>query len=131
MDKATIEAIKDCKALKGKTISDICEMPEFMTNLTAYIKAQQDERDAARATLAKGMRLPAHPIDRVFARLTTPEMFRDEFMAIIDCVSDMNRAERTYVEQLGQQAYNLTVAQIIVKERPELEPVLLPKAKAN
>lgn len=131
MNKATIEAIKDCKELKGKTVSDICSMPEFMKNLSAYIKAQQEERDAARATLAKGMRLPAHPIDRVFDRLKTTEQFRDEYMKIINRVSDMSKVERLYVDQLGTQAYQLTVAQIIVKEHPELESELIPKAKAN
>lgn len=78
---------------------------------------------------AKGYKLPAHPIDRVIDM--TVEDFAVEFAKVIGGSSVRPVSERRYIQQLGQQAYNLTVAQYVVDEYPELEPVLIPKAKAN
>ena len=73
MNKEILNKIRSCKALQGKTIADICEMPEFRDNLGAYIGAQREDRKAIRASYeamkklggAKGYKLPAHPIDKV------------------------------------------------------------------
>ena len=78
---------------------------------------------------AKGYKLPAHPIDRVID-LSVDE-FAAEFLAVVSGISQRSAAERKYIEQLGRQAYNLTVAQYVVDEFPELENILIPKKNAN
>lgn len=99
--------------------------------------AQREDRKKIRASYeamrkvggAKGYRLPAHPIDRVID--LSVDDFAAEFLAVLAKVSKRPVAERVYILQLGMQAYNLTVAQYVIDEYPELESVLIPKAKAN
>lgn len=137
LDKETKRKIASCKALQEMTVADLCATVRFRDNLAAYMTAQRTDRDAIRKSYdamrklggAKGYKLPAHPIDRV---INMPvEDFAVEYLAVIANASKRPVAERRYIQQLGQQAYNLTVAQMVVEEYPELEPVLIPKAKAN
>lgn len=126
-----------CKALQGKTIRDIVTMSRFVENLAAYWTAQKADRDATRKSYqamlklggAKGYKMPAHVIDRL-ENLTAEDM-AVEFAQVIYGGSNRSAAERKYIRQIGQQAYNLTVAQIVVEEFPELEEELLPKPKTN
>lgn len=137
MDKDTQRKIESCKALQGKTVEELIATERFRNNLAAYMTAQKEDRKQIRASYeamrklggAKGYKLPAHPIDRVID--LSVDDFAAEYMAVIARVSERHVAERRYIQQLGQQAYNLTVAQYVVEEYPELEPVLIPKAKAN
>lgn len=137
IDQATKNKIASCKALQGKTITDIVGTERFEKNLSAYITEQREARKAAIASYnamkkaggAFGLKLPAHPIDETMK--WTVEQFAVEYLEILARVSKRPAGVRRYVEQLAQQAYNLTVAQMVVEEYPELEPVLIPKAKAN
>lgn len=137
LDKETQRKIASCKALQGKTIAEFCATDRFRNNLAAYVTAQREDRKKIRASYeamrkvggAKGYRLPAHPIDRVID--LSVDDFAAEFLAVLAKVSKRPFAEREYVLQLGMQAYNLTVAQYVIDEYPELESVLIPKAKAN
>lgn len=132
-DKETQRKIESCKALKGKSVADVVHDEKFLDNLSAYMAAQREDRKQIRASYeamrkvggSKGYKLPSHPIDRVIDLLTV--QFAAEFLAVITKTSKRPFAERQYIQQLGMQAYNLTVAQYIVEEYPELEPVLLPK----
>lgn len=54
-----------------------------------------------------------------------------EYAKVVAGGSTRNHAERLYIRQIGQQAYNLTITQIVVDEYPELANELLPKSKAN
>lgn len=138
IDKATKNKIQNCKALQGKTVNDIIGTDRFRQNLAAYLKAQIEDRNATRKSYtamlkaggAIGMKLPAHPVDH-FVGMTV-DAFAFEYAKVVNGCSDRTTADRRYIEQLGQQAYNLTIAQIVVEEFPELTPVLLPKPeKAN
>lgn len=137
MNPETIKKMQQCKALQGKTVADIIATARFRDNLAAYMTAQREDRKAIRASYdamrkmggAKGFKIPAHPIDRVIDM--SVEDFADKFAAIIAKASKLSLAERQYIKQLGQQAYNLTVAQYVVEEYPELESELLPKAQTN
>lgn len=119
------------------TVEDLVNNDRFRNNLAAYIAAQKEDRKQIRASYeamrklggTKGYKLPAHPIDRVID-LNAGE-FAAEFLAVVAKKSARPVAERRYIQQLGMQAYNLTVAQYMVEEYPELGPVLLPKSKAN
>lgn len=137
MKPETRNKIASCKALQEMTVADLCATVRFRDNLAAYMTAQRTDRDAIRKSYdamrklggAKGYKLPAHPIDRVIN--LSVEDFAVEYLAVIANASKRPVAERRYIQQLGQQAYNLTVAQYVVDEYPELEPVLIPKLKTN
>lgn len=134
MNKETQNKIRSCKALQGKTIEDVCEMPEFLSNLEKYMQAQREDRKAIQSSYeamrklggAKGYKLPSHPIDRVIDM--SVEQFAGAYVDVIMKTSPRPAAERKYIEQLGQQAYNLTVAQIVCEEFPELHDEFFPKA---
>ena len=133
IDKATLNKIQSCKALQGKSVEDIISSDRFSKNLSAYITEQREARKAAVASFkamkkagALGYKLPAHPIDKTMD-LTVAD-FVVEYAAVIAGASKRPASERKYIEQLGQQAYNLTVAQYVLEEFPELEPALWPKA---
>lgn len=136
MKKETLQKIRSCKALQGKDVADIIAMPRFLENLAAYWTAQKTDRDAIRKSYeamrkmggAKGYRIPAHPIDDLAGMSVADLAF--EYAKVVAGGSTRNHAERLYIRQIGQQAYNLTVAQCVVEEYPELEPELFPK-KSN
>lgn len=137
MNKEILNKIRDCKALQNVTIEDLCKTDRFRDNLAAYMTAQREDRKAIRASYdamrklggAKGFKIPAHPIDDVISM--SVEEFAREYLNVISKCSKRPAAERQYILQLGQQAYNLTVAQIVINEFPELESVLIPKNKQN
>lgn len=132
-DKETQQKIASCKALQGKTIFDVVALPRFVENLAAYWTAQKTDRNAIRKSYqamrklggAKGFKLPAHPLDAL--EILTVEELAIEYAKVVAGGSTRGHAQRKYIRQIGQQAYNLTVAQYVVEEYPELEPVLLPK----
>ena len=134
IDQATKNKIASCKALQGKTVADIIGSERFGKNLAAYVTEQREARKAAVASYnamrkagAKGYKLPTHPIDKTLK--LSVEDFAVEFAAVVTGASKRPAFERKYIEQLGKQAYNLTIAQIVCEEFPELEPALLPKAE--
>ena len=137
MKNKIIEKISKCKALQGKSILDVIDMPEFLDNLAAYWTVQKEDRAATRKSYdamhklggARGYKIPAHVIDDLL-ELTAEDM-AVEYGKVVAGGSGRSAAERKYISQIGQQAYNLTVAQIVCKEFPELEKKLLPKSKAN
>lgn len=112
--------------LQGKTIYDVIQTEEFISNLTAYLNAQREDRDAIKKSFAtakalggaKGMKLPAHTIDRLDG--ITPIKFAEEFSFVLSGISKRSAAEREYITQLGMQAYNLTIANFIIEQFPEL-----------
>lgn len=101
-------------------------------DLAAYITEQREARKAAIASYnamkkaggAIGLKLPAHPIDETMD--WTVEQFAVEYLAVIGRASKRPVSVRRYVEQLAQQAYNVTVAQIVCEEFPELTTVFFP-----
>ena len=124
LDKDTQRKIESCKALQGKTVEELIATDRFRRK---QIRASYEAMRKLGG--AKGYKLPAHPIDRV---IDLPvDDFAAEYMAVIARVSERPVAERRYIQQLGQQAYNLTVAQYVVEEYPELADELIPKSKAN
>ena len=137
LNKETLQKIASCKALQGMSVAELCATDRFRDNLAAYMTAQKADRDAIRKSYeamrklggAKGYKLPAHPIDRVIG--LTVEQFSVEYLAVLGRTSKRPVAERKYIQQLGQQAYNLTVAQIVCEEYPELADELIPKSQAN
>lgn len=137
MKEETAKKVRACKALQDMSVAELVATDRFLNNLGAYMAAQREDRKAIRKSYdamrklggAKGYKLPAHAIDRVIDM--SAEDFAKEYLAIIGHKSERPAAERMYIMQLGTQAYELTVAQYVVDEFPELEEELIPKAKAN
>ena len=133
LDKETQRKIESCKALQGLTVEDFINNARFRENLAGYLTEQRESRKTARASFAamqkvggaRGYKLPSHVCDH-FVNLTV-DQFAELFLAVIAKRYNGPFAERQYIQQLGMQAYNLTVAQYVVEEYPELESVLLPK----
>lgn len=131
------QKINDCKALQGKTIADIVEMQRFQMNLIKYFTAQKEDRKAIQASYRtmhrfgtpKGYKLPAHAIDKVMD--WSVEDLAVEYLRIFNKESNESAAVRKYIFQLAGQAYNLTIAQIVCEEFPELESYFFPKSKKN
>lgn len=137
MKKETLEAIRNCKALQGQTIADICQTDEFLGILDKYMRVQLEERQAARNAILTpnrlNQRLPAHVIDKVekLGLMNSPTRFANEWCKIINRESELSAKEREYVRQLGQQAFNLTVANFVIKENPELRSELYNTKNTN
>lgn len=133
MKKEIQQKIASCKALQGVSMAEVVASNRYLDNLAAYITVQREDRKAARKAYEsikrlgnKGYKLPSHTIDRLMD-LTT-EDFAKEYLLINAHQSNRPFSERQYILQLCQQAYNLTIAQIVVEEFPELADELLPKA---
>lgn len=137
LDKETIKKIASCKALQEMTVADLCATARFRDNLAAYWAVQKEDRNAIRASYQamhklgtnKGYKLPSHTIDRIM-NLTVDDLVV-AYKEIINGHCDRPFSERRYIGQLGQQAYNLTVAQYVVDEYPELADELIPRTSAN
>lgn len=131
-----VDKIRSCKALQGMTVEQLINGERFQHNLAAYLTEQKETRKTAIASYkamqkvgGRGWKIAAHVIDHFMG--WTVEQFSAEYINVIAWRSKCSRAERQYIEQLGRQAYNLTVAQYVIEEYPELADELLPKSKAN
>ena len=130
MDNEVRKKIAACKALQNATVEDIINSDRFRGNLDAYLRAQKEDRKAAQCSLiSPGFKLSSHPVDK-FMDYTVGDL-ANEYVRVLQKVSVLPAAQRAFVFQLGQQAYALTVAQIVCEEFPELESILIPKSKAN
>lgn len=135
MKQETLKKISKCKALQGMTVEDVVKSDRFRENLAAYLTAQREDRKEIRSSYAamrkaggaKGYKLPAHVIDKFMD--CSVEEFANEYLKVLSKMSPRPMRERQYIGQLGQQAYNLTIAQIVVDEFPETAEELIPKAK--
>lgn len=137
MRKEINDKIRQCKALQGMSVKDLINSERFIENLSAYLRAQQEDRKAIRKSYGtmvhlggnKDFKLPAHPIDH-FVNMTARE-FADEYLLVVAKCSKRPASQRQYISQLGGQAYALTVSQYVVDEFPELSDELLPKSNKN
>lgn len=137
LNKETLQKIASCKALQGMSVAELCATDRFRDNLAAYMTAQRTDRKAIsdsyeamhKLGCTKGYKLQAHAIDRCINM--SVDAFTIEFLAVVGHTSKRPYAERLYIMQLGKQAYNLTVAQIVCEEYPELADELIPKSQAN
>lgn len=124
--------IKNCKALQGKTIFDVIKMDVYSTNLEAYIRCQREDREKAIASFKaikkfnSTAKMPTHVIDH-FKEWQTKD-FVYEYMRILTQKSGCTSNERRYILQICQQAYNKTVADIVIAEFPDMKKYFYPQA---
>ena len=122
-----VDKIRSCKALQGFSIEQLINGERFRNNIAAYLKEQQQTRK--RTVAPTGYKLKAHVVDHFLD--WTVDKFIAEFINVLARRSRLSSRERQYIEQLGKQAYNLTVAQYVVEEFPELENELLNRSNDN
>ena len=125
------QKMRSCKALQGKSVLDICMLDGFLSNLEAYVKQQRAERqialDHAQKFGGDKMHAPAHPIDKTLD--WSIEDWRQNFLEVFNKQSKLPSSVREYVRQLGVQAYNVTVANLVILEFPELREYFFPNSK--
>lgn len=137
MNKEIQAKISQTKALKDKSVGDILQMPEFRENIAAYLKAQREDRAKAKEyiqTMAKRLNQKIWPKTHVIDRLEylNPDNFAYYFAKVVEHQSGLPKSERDYIEQLGRQALNKTIADFVVAEFPEYKEEFYPsKNKSN
>lgn len=130
MKAETIDKMHRCTALNSKTVEDILALPRFRDNLSAYWRSQKDMRKSVlQMWKEKGFRAKTHVIDKLLT--LNVEDIIEAWKAIYKNASSLPRNQRQYISQLVRQAYNLTIAEIVCEEFPELRDELLPKSKSN
>lgn len=115
--------------LKDKKVLDVLDMPEFVANMGAFINEQKMTREAVlqqRQKIIESGKFPAPEkrpcIDRVIelGLLKNADDFTLEFAKVLNGTSEHPAEIRTYIRQLGNRAYQLTVEQFICKENPDM-----------
>ena len=131
MNKEIQSKISQTKALKDKSVGDILQMPEFRENIAAYLKAQREDRAKTKEyiqTMAKMLNQKIWPKTHVIDRLDylNPDNFAYYFAKVTDHRSNLPKSERDYIEQLGCQALNKTIADFVIAEFPEYKEEFYP-----
>lgn len=131
MNEATKAKIMQTAALKDKTIADILETDVFKKNIAAYLKAQREDRSKAKEyirNMAKHVRNYIWPKSHVIDRLDylTPDNFAFYFGRVLEHRSRLPKSERDYIDQIGRQALNKTIADFVVAEFPEYKEEFYP-----
>lgn len=115
--------------LTQSTIEDVCSTQEFSRNLIAYINEQKMTRESilnTRKKIRDSGRYPAPEhrptIDRILESglMDNPQNFVDEYVKVVRGKSNYPEAMRTYIIQLGNLAYRMTIEQYICYENPDM-----------
>lgn len=115
--------------LDGKTVFDVLDMPEYITNLAAYMNEQKMTRDAVlqqRKKIIEAGKFPAPEnrpcIDRVIelGLMESANDFAFEFAKVLNRTSEHPQEIREYIRQLGMRAYQLTIEQFICDANPDM-----------
>ena len=135
-DKEAQKKIAACKKLQGMTVEGVIDTPRFRENIAAYLAEQRETRRSAEASFAAvrkagmcGCKLPSHVCD-MFVTMPVDEFTR-LYKEVISRRSERPFRERQYIQQLGGQAYNLTIAQYVIEEFPETKNYFFPKHETN
>lgn len=111
------------------TVFDVLDMPEYITNLAAYMNEQKMTRDAVlqqRKKIIEAGKFPAPEnrpcIDRVIelGLMESANDFAFEFAKVLNRTSEHPRKIREYIWQLGMRAYQLTIEQFICDANPDM-----------
>lgn len=135
-EKEAQKKIVACKALQGMTVEGVIDTPRFRENMAAYLTEQRTAREAAKKSFAavkkagmRGYKLPSHVCDMF---VTMPvDKFTRLYKDVISRRSERPFRERQYIQQLGGQAYNLTIAQFVIDEFPETKDYFFPKHETH
>ena len=113
---------KIAAVLGGRSIYDICKLGGFRSNLEAYVKVQREDRQVVREQEAKlgggKYHAPAHAIDKTLD--WSLDEWEEQAIKVFYKASDLPKSVRDYVYQLGKQAYNVTCANLVINQFPEM-----------
>lgn len=122
MNEEVIKLIRSSKALAGKSVAEVVRSERYIGALERLMQAQATDRKAVRKfyedarRAGKAMKLPAHVCDKCL-NVTAAE-FAEEFLLTFNATSPRPRAEREYINQLGTQAYDEVITEILEEEFP-------------
>ena len=113
--------LSEVECLREFTVYDVIMSEDFFAALTSRLDQQKALRKATfEAVRSRGKgRAFAHTVDKFLD--STTEQFRDDYLLVLNKTSKRSAAERLYIKQLGDLAYNDAVEKIAVAECPELE----------
>lgn len=117
-DKEFQQRLSEVQCLREQSVFDVIMSDTFLKRIGVRLEAQKQLRLASRKAIKSG-RLLAHTVDR-FMKHTAEEM-RDDYLTVVGKTSKRPHAERVYIEQLGNLAYNDTIREMVVAECPDLE----------
>lgn len=118
-DKEFQQRLSEVQCLREQSVFDVIMSDTFLKRIGVRLEAQKQLRLAARNSVKGKGRLLAHTIDHFMTY--SPEEFRDEYISVTAKRSMRNHADRVYIEQLGNLAYNDTIREMVVAECPDLE----------
>lgn len=127
------------EALRDKSVYDVLIMPEFLTNLTAYVNEQVETRTKVLETIAelkkqnKRVAENRPTIDRVMdlGLMNDPGDFAVEFAKVLNHQSEHPAGIRLYIGQLGMKAYNATIEKFICDANPDMAELLKQATATN
>lgn len=113
--------LSEVECLREFTVYDVIMSEDFFAALTSRLEQQKALRKATfEAVRAGGKgRAFAHTVDKFLD--STTEQFREDYLLVLKKASTRSSAERLYIKQLGDLAYNDAIEKIAVAECPELE----------
>ena len=107
--------------VKEMTISDVLKTPEFYNNMKVVISDLENTRK--KAAMMANAPLKRHPIDR----LQEKGVFEPGQMAVLYATAmdkklrGYSSSERKFILQVGGEAFNITVKQLVEKEKKDNE----------
>ena len=111
------EKLRQVDFLRDKTVMDVIFTDEFLSKLNALFEQQKSLRKEVQKVW-KG-RAPAHTVDKFMDY--SAEQMRDAYLLVLNKTSELPAAQRLYIKQLGNLAYNGVVKSEAIKQFPELK----------
>ena len=107
--------------VKDMTISDVLKTPEFYNNLNMVISDLQITR--RKAEISANAPLKRHPIDRLQEKgVFEPGQMTVLYASAMDKkLQGYSSSERTFILNVGGEAFNKTMKQFIDREKKENE----------
>lgn len=116
-----MQKLSEVECLREHSVFDVIMSEIFLRKMDSRLGQQKQLRQETLRLIEKEqkLRLPAHTVD-LFLKHTAEE-FRDEYISVLGKTSKRSAAERKYIEQLGNLAYNDAVEEMACEECPELK----------
>lgn len=120
-EKQFFQKLSEVECLREHSVFDVIMSEIYLRKIDSRLGQQKQLRQETLRLIEKEqkLRLPAHTVDRFLKH--TAEEFRDEYISVLAKTSKRSAAERKYIEQLGNLAYNDAVEEMACEECPELK----------
>lgn len=107
--------------VKEMTISDVLKTPEFYNNLKVVISDLENTR--RNAGISANAPLKRHPIDRLQEKgVFEPGQMTVLYASAMDKkLQGYSSSERKFILEVGGEAFNITIKQLVEKEKKDNE----------